>query len=786
MAEKPTYEELEQRLKDLEKESQTTKEFLEVIINNIPNQIFWKNRDLVYLGCNQRFADVTGMGTPQNVIGKNDYNLNRDSTYAESYREWDQKIMRSGDAIINLEESYHTAGGMEGTVLTSKVPLRDQGGEIFGLLGICTDITERKKAEVALRESEEKFYNLFDLSPMAISVTELKTGKLINMNNKFCELTKHSKEEMLGKTTIELEFYSEYDRNRFKKELEASGEVRGFEMDFHLKDTSTINALMFARVIGISGKDLVITVFYDLTERNQAEEALKKSEEKYRQLANLLPQVVFETDEKGTLIFVNRNAYETFGYTEKVFEEGLNALQMLIPKDRTFAWEKMQKTMSGEKSVGTEYTALRKDGSTFPALIYSSPIISEGRPVGLRGMIANLTEFKRTQEALQDSEEKLARLKKMEALGLLAGGVAHDLNNVLSGIVSIPELLLMDLPEDSKLRKPIETMQDSGNRAAAVVEDLLTVARGVATPKEPLNINDIIREYLNSPEFEKLRHFHPSVTVKTNLEPHLLNTYGSHVHFRKVIMNLVSNASEAIEGSGNVAISTMNRSMDKPLKGFDDVKMGEYVILSVSDDGSGLLPEDLEKIFDPFYSKKVMGRSGTGLGLAVVWNVIQDHNGYIDVIGGEGGTTFELYFPITRDESSDKVLAITVKNLKGHGETILVVDDVEKQREISCQMLDVLSYKPFALSSGEDAVEYLKEHTVDLILLDMIMDPGINGRETYERIVKIHPNQKAVIVSGFVETDEVKKAQKLGAGQYLKKPLTLEKIGLAIKEELKK
>jgi len=524
----------------------------------------------------------------------------------------------------------------------------------------------------------------------------------------------------------------------------------------------------------------------EITERKQAEEELKKSEEKYRQLANLLPQVVFEADEKGTLTFVNRNAYDAFGYTEKDFEEGLNVFQMLISKERDFAWEKMQRTMSGKKSVDTEYTALRKDGSTFPALIYATPNINEGRPVGIRGMIADLTELKCTQDALRESEEKLARLKKMEALGLLAGGVAHDLNNVLAGIVSIPDILLEDLPKDSKLRKPLEMMQDSGNRAAAVVEDLLTIARGVATPKEPLNINGIIREYLNSPEFEKLRHFHPSVTVKTNLDPHLLNTYGSHVHFRKVIMNLVSNASEAIEGRGNVVISTMNRYIDKTFKGYDDVKMGEYVILSVSDDGSGLAPEDLDKIFDPFYSKKVMGRSGTGLGLSVVWNVIQDHNGYIDVISGKGGTTFGLYFPITREESSDKALAINVKDLKGDGETILVVDDVEKQREISCQMLDVLGYKPLAVSSGENAVEYLKEHTVDLILLDMIMDPGINGRETYERIVKIHPNQKAVIVSGFVETDEVKKAQKLGAGQYLKKPLTLEKIGLAIKEELKK
>ena len=397
-----------------------------------------------------------------------------------------------------------------------------------------------------------------------------------------------------------------------------------------------------------------------------------------------------------------------------------------------------------------------------------------------------MAERRQVEKTLRESEEKLFRSKKMESLGLLAGGVAHDLNNVLSGIVSYPELLLMDLPENSKLRSPIETMQDAGNRATAIVQDLLTVARGAATTKEPLNLNDIIGDYLNSPEFKKLEQFYPSVAIETNLDTNLLNIGGSDVHIRKVVMNLMSNALEAIEGSGNVTISTENRYVDKPLRGYDDVTIGEYVVLAVSDDGAGISSDDLKRIFEPFYTKKIMGRSGTGLGLAVVWNVVQDHKGYIDVITDGHGTTFELYFPITREEISDKDLSIPIKYYKGNGESILVVDDVESQKEISCRMLDKLGYKTKAVSSGEEAVEYLKEHTVDLILLDMIMEPGINGRETYERMIKMHPKQKAIIVSGFTETDEVKETQKLGAGKYVKKPYTLYTIGIAVKEELEK
>ena len=382
--------------------------------------------------------------------------------------------------------------------------------------------------------------------------------------------------------------------------------------------------------------------------------------------------------------------------------------------------------------------------------------------------------------------EQMFRSQKLESLGLLAGGVAHDLNNVLSGIVSYPELLLLDLPRDSKYRKAIETIQESGNRAAAIVQDLLTITRGVATTKEPLNLNDLVKEYLNSPEFKKLKSFHPEVAVKSNFDTDLFTITGSFIHIRKTIMNLVSNASEAIEGAGNVTISTTNRYVDRPIKGYDDVKIGEYAILSISDDGPGIASNDLQRIFEPFYTKKIMGKSGTGLGLTVVWNVVQDHEGYIDVESDENGTTFKLYFPLTRDEVLEKKLPLSLEELKGGGETILVVDDVESQRDISCKMLDALGYKSVAVASGEEAVEYLKDIAVDLILLDMIMDPGINGRETYERIIEIYPKQKAVIISGFAESDDVREIQKLGAGIFIRKPVTLERLGLAVKEELEK
>ena len=532
---------------------------------------------------------------------------------------------------------------------------------------------------------------------------------------------------------------------------------------------------------------LIYSYLKELTtdDLRKSEGALRESEEKYRLLIENQTDMVVKVDIEGKFQFISPSYCEMFG---KVNEEllGKKFMPFVHEDDREATAKAMEALYYPPHKVYIEQRAMTKDGWKWLSWMDTAVLDENKNVVAIIGVGRDIAERKQAEKILRESEDKLARSKKMESLGLLAGGVAHDLNNVLAGIVSYPELLLLDLPEESKFRKPIETIQDSGRRAAAIVEDLLTVARGVATTKEPLNLNDLVGDYLHSPEFNKLKQFHPTVTFKANFDSDLLNISGSHVHIRKAVMNLVSNASEAIEDSGNVTISTMNRYIDRPLRGYDDIDIGEYVVLAVSDDGSGISSNDFERIFEPFYTKKVMGRSGTGLGLAVAWNTVQDHKGYIDVTSNENGTTFELLFPITRGKISGKDLAITIEGFKGEGETILVVDDVESQREISCKMLETLGYKTKAVSSGEEAVEYLKENTVDLLLLDMIMAPGINGRETYERIIKIHPNQKATIVSGYAETADVKKIQKLGAGKYIKKPLTLERLGLVIKEELGK
>jgi two-component system, cell cycle sensor histidine kinase and response regulator CckA len=265
------------------------------------------------------------------------------------------------------------------------------------------------------------------------------------------------------------------------------------------------------------------------------------------------------------------------------------------------------------------------------------------------------------------------------------------------------------------------------------------------------------------------------------------NIKGSPVHLEKTVMNLIANATEAISESGEVTIRTESRYVDRPVHGYDEIRAGEYAVLTVSDNGGGIQEEDLRKIFEPFYTKKKMGRSGTGLGLAIVWGTVKDHEGYIDVASENGkGTTFTLYLPITREETVDALPKISPEQYRGRSERILVVDDVRQQREMASIMLTKLGYQVQTVAGGEEAVEYLKTNEADLVVLDMIMDPGIDGLETYRRIVAIRPGQKAIIASGFSETDRVKEAQELGVGEYVRKPYTVEAIGLAIRNELLK
>lgn len=381
-------------------------------------------------------------------------------------------------------------------------------------------------------------------------------------------------------------------------------------------------------------------------------------------------------------------------------------------------------------------------------------------------------------------KERLQKAEKMESLGMMAGGVAHDLNNILSGIVTYPELLLMRLPDKSELRGPVKAIQESGERAAVVVSDLLTVARGVASTREAHDLHTLIGEYFESPEFERLTLLFPEITYQKELHADDSVILCSQVHVKKCLMNLVANGFESIGEKGAVRVTTHNTVVTDSSTEKDTLREGKYVVLRVIDNGPGISAEDIKHIFEPFYTRKVMGKSGSGLGLAVVWNTMKDHEGKVLVTSNPGETVFELYFPV---RSPKNVLEPTQKKeeeLNGTGEYILVVDDEPYLRDIASETLRSFGYTVDSVCSGELALKFLRQTPVDLVVLDMLMEPGLNGRQTYEEIVKLYPDQKALIVSGFSESDDVKAALKLGVKGFIKKPYSLTQLAKAVKVAL--
>lgn len=650
-----------------------------------------------------------------------------------------------------------------------------------------------KETEKLLKERELWFRTLLEAGRDAVFT--LKDGVFIDCNAKTLEMFQCRKEQIINRPPYN--FSPEYQPDgslsskKASKKIKAAftGEPQIFEWTHTRYDGSPFEAEVFLNRVEFSGDVYLQAVVRDISLQKKAEREQQQSEEKYRILTEGLKDVVLSISPRGTVEYCSPAITDFGGFIadEQIGKDISNYFAKHIELSRTLM--RLKNVTLQTPSTTFEFMFLPASKKPFPVEITVKPLVKDDKVVSLQCVMRDISERIEAQKERQRLEERLLQSEKMEAIGRLAGGVAHDLNNMLSAVVSYPDLLLMKLPQDSPLRKPILTIKKSGLKAAAVVEDLLTLARRGVKNKRVVNLNEIVKEYLKSPEYKKLRRFYPDVRIVTEFDDDLFNIVGSQIHLTKALMNLVTNAAEAIPGKGTIIIATLNLYPTLTADGIEPDLLRHHVVLTVSDTGMGIKSQDKEKIFEPFYSRKIMGRSGTGLGMAVVWGTVQDHDGYINFHTVEGeGTTFELYFPVTSKPMLDDESHIPFEEYVGNGEQILVVDDVDAQREIAATLLTKLGYNVQSVESGTEAVGYCKDlkKQVDLIVLDMILGPGLDGLETYREILKFRPHARAIIVSGFSETGRVKETQHLGAGLYLKKPYTLEQIGLAVKKELER
>jgi two-component system, cell cycle sensor histidine kinase and response regulator CckA len=718
----------------------------------------------------------------------------------EAYKEW----VETADTRTIEYRCQTKAGDWKWIRSTGRIVSFDAENKPLRITGTHADISQIKRVESALRESLGLYRTLVDASPDAISVTDSQ-GLLTFASPRALEMFGYSPgDDLTGRSVFD--WVSPEDRERalnsmgyvLAERVLNDREYTLIKMD-GTRFMGEINAAALYSPDGHARGMVLVT--RDITERKRAEKELSEKNrqlnetviqlEQARNMLHLIiesiPVRVFWKDRDSRFLGCNSLFVE---------DSGLSHPQQLLGKDdfamkwreqaELYRADDFQVMESGVPKLNIVEPQTTPTGSTRWLNTSKVPLrLPGGEVFGVLGVYEDITGQKQAEEERRRLEDRLQRAEKMEALGTMAGGVAHDLNNVLGIVVGYSELLLKRMDGSDSMRSRVEQIFKGGVRAAAIVEDLLTLTRRGVPCKAVLNLNDIVADCSRSPEFAKIVSDYPKVELKTDLEADLLNTSGSVVHVVKSLMNLVTNAAEAMPNGGVVTIETHNQYLDKPVSGYDEVKEGDYVVLSVSDTGDGIPAADLDRIFEPFYTKKVMGRSGTGLGLAVVWGTVKDHEGYINVESEEGkGSAFTLYFPITREQLPPEEVLRSAAEYMGKGESILIVDDVKEQCGLATAMLTSLNYAVTSVSSGEAAVEYLGDHPVDLVVLDMIMDPGMDGLDTYSKILERNPHQKAIIVSGFAETERVGKAQNLGAGAYVKKPYVLQKLGLAVRDEL--
>lgn len=524
------------------------------------------------------------------------------------------------------------------------------------------------------------------------------------------------------------------------------------------------------------------------SDQNKIEVILKElgeSEEQYRILfENSLALVIMLRDDQ--FLYANNAAQSFFN---RSLDEllGKNIYSLLNNNETRLFSQKFDSLQNNQENIQRFEIPFNLDSPEERWLeVLASVIPFQGKNSILIHAI-EITKRKLMKREQDNMRQKLERSERMEVLGTLAGGVAHDLNNILGGIVGYPELLMQGIDKNDKLYKPLKTIHNSGVRAAAIVQDLLTLTRRGVVVTEIVNLREIISDYLESPEFNSLCAHHPAIRVEKEIAGDLLNILGSKLHLSKTIMNLVSNAAEAMVDGGTIQLLAQNCYIDAPVGHYEEIVEGEYVLLTVADSGQGIAQKDIVRIFEPFYTKKVMGRSGTGLGMSVVWGTIKDHDGYIEVNSKQGvGTTFKIYFPVTRKTIEKPESPFDLFDYMGEGEKILVIDDIEEQRVIATSMLEQLNYNVHSVDCGEEALMLLQSEQFDLLVIDMIMEPQMDGLETFRQVLQITPSQRAVMASGYSETERVREALSLGAGAYIKKPYGLETLAKAIKNEFSK
>jgi len=637
---------------------------------------------------------------------------------------------------------------------------------------LAGNIARRRQVEAALRESKAKFFKLFDTSPIWMVLATVAEGRYIEANRTFYQMTGYRREEVLGRGSIDFGLWvNPAERHAVIKTLVDSGRLDSCPIQFRMKSGEIRDFIWSATLIDFGGERCSLSGLVDVTERNNAERDLAESEKRFRDLAELLPETIFEIDVDGNLIFANRQAFDQFLYTQADFDRGLNGFDLLVPEDRRRAAEHAAKIMAGEYLGLKEYTALRKDGSTFPVLVRSTAICNESKAVGLRGFMIDVSEKKRLEAQLQQAQ-------KLESLGTLAGGVAHDFNNLLMGIQGRASLMAAETESYHPHYEHLREIEKYVISAADLTKQLLGFARGGKYEVKPTDLNALIAQ--NSQMFGRTK---KEITIHRKFQSNLATVEVDQGQIDQVLLNIYVNAWQAMPGGGDLYIQTENVFLDENFVKPHGIEPGDYVKVSITDTGIGMGKENLKRVFDPFFTTKTKER-GTGLGLASAYGIIQNHDGIITAYSEKGqGASFQIYLP-----ASDKAVAVEKSESRmaaGGTETILLVDDEEMILGVGKTLLEKIGYRVLTAAGGRQAIDACEADPakIDMVVLDMVM-PDMGGGNTYDRLKQIDPDIKVLLSSGYSIDGQATEILNRGCNGFIQKPFNLKALSRKVREIL--
>jgi PAS domain S-box-containing protein len=649
------------------------------------------------------------------------------------------------------------------------------------ILVIARDITERKLAEESLLESEERFRKLFQDHSAAKLVIDPNTGAILDANQAAADFYGWSIKQLKSMNMQEINVLPP---NVVREEMQkaALSEKIRFEFCHRLSDGSTRDVEVFSSGIELAGKRVLYSIIHDVTERKRTEELLRQGEERYRLMFESAPLAINIT--RGTdIIYANPSYLRLFGFSSLDELKAYPTLGMFAPESRAQMEENIRRRSQGFNVPNSyEVTYVRKDGTRIPILLHLASAVFADGPATV-AFLMDLSESKRAEGERAKLEAQLQQAQKMESFGKLAGGVAHDFNNMLGVILGRAELALEQVNPSQPLRADLEEIQNAARRSAELTRKLLTFARKQTVSPKVIDLNEAVRGALKMLK----RMIGENIALDLQAASDLWPIRVDPSQIDQILANLCVNARDAITDVGKVSIETANVNLDEMFcaarPGF---KPGEYVLLTVADNGCGISKEALSHLFEPFFTTKDLG-AGTGLGLATVYGAIKQNSGFIAVDSELGqGTAFSIYFPRHVGEvphGQDQELASPY--LPGH-ETILVVEDEQAILRLSVAMLEKLGYRILAASSPNEAISLAKENAgkIDLLITDVVM-PEMNGRDLSKELSSFNPRLKCMFVSGYT-ADVISHQGMLDEGvHFLQKPFSANDLAARVRETLK-